>query len=121
MNQSVQPATIAAASLVIQVCLLFIAYVALWLLSKSYSARVQAKASYGTLVMWFLVTMILLVMGEDLYATWGLILRPVTLPTVPRDYAFLSVFVLDIVFVTLIILRTGGTKKSPLTSVLFLL
>lgn len=33
----------------------------------------------------------------------------------------MSVFVLDIVFVTFLALKTGGTKRSPFTSVLFLL
>ncbi len=121
MSQTVQPTTIASASIVIQICLLFIAYIALGFLSKSYSARAQAKASYSSLVVWLLMTLVLLVMGEDLYATWGEILGPVAFPTVPRDYTFFAVFVLDIVFVTLLVLRTGGTRNSPFTSVLSLL
>lgn len=121
MNQTIQPTTIASASIVIQVCLLFITYVALGFLSRSYSAGAQARASYRSLVVWLLMALVLLIMGEDLYATWGEILGPVALPTVPRDYTFFAVFVLDIVFVTLLVLRTGGTRNSPFTSVLFLL
>ena len=121
MIQSIRPATIASASIVIQICLLIIAYGALGLLSMSKSFGVQARSSYSTLVVWLLMALVLLVMGEDLYATWGSILGQVTLPTVPRNYTFLAVFVLDIVFLTILVLRTGGTRNSPFTSVLFLL
>lgn len=60
-------------------------------------------------------------MGDDFYSTWGPILGNLALPTIPRDYSFFAVFALDIVFVTVLIFRTGGTKRSPFTSVLFLL
>jgi hypothetical protein len=116
MTAAVQPATLAGASVVIQVCLLFIAYVALHLLAKSYTARAQAKASYSTLVGWLLLTLVLLMVGEDQYAIWGPILGAIVLPTVPRDYSFLVVFVLDIIFVSVLIIRTGGSKRSPFTS-----
>jgi hypothetical protein len=118
---TIQPATIAGASIVIQTCLLFIAFGTLWLLSKSYTARAAAKNSYSALVAWLLATLIVLLLGEDLYATWGPILGRISIPNVPRDYSFFAVFVLDIVFATVLILRTGGAKKSPFTSILFLL
>ena len=123
MINNIQPATLASASIVIQVCLFFIAYVALWLLSKSYSARKQANESHGSLVVWILLTLVLILMGEDIYIIWSPILGHVStmLPTVARNYSFLAVFVIDIVFVTNLVLRTGGTKRSPFTSVLFLL
>lgn len=121
MSQSVQPTTLAGASVVIQTFLLFISFIALWLLSKSYSARKMAKESYAFLVAWLLLTLVLILIGEDLYAVWGPILGPIVFPTIPRDYAFFAVFIVDIIFTTLLILRTGGTKRSPFTSVLFLL
>lgn len=115
------PTTLAGASIVIQVCLLFITYIALYLLSKSYSARGAAIDSYSSLVAWLLLTLVTIVMGEDFYAMWGPILGSLSFPKIPRDYAFFAVFILDIIFTTILILRTGGTKKSPFTSVLFLL
>lgn len=115
------PSTLASASIVIQTCLLFIAFVTLWLLSKSYSARELATESYSTLVGWLLLALVVILMGEDFYSAWGPILGSVVLPTIPRDYAFFAVFALDIVFIAILIFRTGGTKRSPFTSVLFLL
>lgn len=121
MSQTVQPSTLAGASIVIQIFLLLISYVALILLSKSYAGREVTRRSYSTLVAWILITLVLLLMGEDLYATWEAILGSISLPTVPRNYSYLAVFFIDIIFVTILILRTGGTKNSPFTSILFLL
>lgn len=117
----IQPTTLAGASIVIQVCLLFISFVTLWLLTKSYSARAAARDSYSSLVAWLLLTLVVILMGEDLYVTWGPILGHIHIPNIPRDSAFFAVFLLDIFFITILILRTGGTKRSPFTSVLFLL
>ena len=116
-----QPITLSGASIVIQVFLLLISYIALWLLSRSYPSRETAKDSYSILIVWFLVALVLILFAEDLYATWGGILGELTLPTIPRASSFLAVFFLDIIFVTILILRTGGTKQSPFTSVLLLL
>jgi hypothetical protein len=116
-----QPITLSGASIVIQVFLLLISFVALWLLSRSYPARDAAKDSYSILIVWFLIALVLILFAEDLYATWGGILGELTLPTIPKASSFLAVFFLDIVFVTILILRTGGTKQSPFTSVLLLL
>ncbi len=121
MNQTVQPITVAGASIVIQVALLFISIVAIRVLARSYTVRNLAQQSVSSLVMWILVALVFLLMGEDMYATWGPILNPIALPTIPRDYAFFAVFFIDIAFVTILILRTGGTKRSPFTSVLLLL
>jgi len=115
------PITLSGASIVIQVCLLLISFVALWLLSKSYPSREIAKDSYSTLIVWFLLALLVILFAEDLYASWAGILGDLTLPTIPVASSFLAVFILDIVFVTVLILRTGGTKKSPFTSVLLLL
>jgi hypothetical protein len=120
-SSTMQPSTLAGASIVIQVCLLFISFVTLWLLSKSYTARAAARNSYSSLVLWLLLTLVAILMGEDLYATWGPILGRLHLPNIPRDNAFFFVFFLDIIFITVLILRTGGTKLSPFSSLLFLL
>lgn len=121
MTTSLQPVSFAGASIVIQVFLLLISYVALSLLSKSQPSRTIANGSYSTLIVWTLIALLLILFSEDLYSTWGVTLGELTLPTIPRSLSFLAVFVLDIVFVTILILRTGGTKRSPFTSVLLLL
>jgi len=121
MTTSVQPISFAGASIVIQVFLLLISYVALVILSKSQSARNMAKESYSILIFWLLIALLFILFSEDLYTTWGATLGDLTLPTIPRSLSFLAVFVLDIIFITILILRTGGTKKSPFTSVLLLL
>jgi hypothetical protein len=121
MDKSVQPATLAAASIVIQLCLLFIAFVTLWLLSRGYTLREAARDSYSSLVAWLLLALVMISLGEDQYATWGPLLGKLQVPSVPRDYSFLAVFVLDIIFTAVLILRTGGAKRSPFTSVLLLL
>lgn len=121
MAPTLQPVSLAGASIVIQVFLLLISFVALFLLSKSYPSRNTAEGSYSTLIVWFLAALLFILFAEDLYATWGVILGDLTLPTIPRSLSFLAVFFLDIVFVTILILRTGGTKRSPFTSVLLLL
>jgi uncharacterized membrane protein len=83
---------LAGASIVIQIFLLLISYVALILLSKSYAGREITRRSYSTLVAWMLITLVLILMGEDLYATWEPILGSISLPTVPRNYSYLAVF-----------------------------
>lgn len=120
MDQT-QPVNLAAASLVIQICLLLIAYVTLGLLSRGYALRQAAKDSHSTLVAWLLVAFITLSLGEDFYRIWGGLLGKLVLPAIPRDYSFTAVFVLDIIFTGLLIMRTGGAKKSPFTSILLLL
>ncbi len=117
----VQPTTLAGASIVIQVFLLSISFVTLKLLSKSYKARAAAIASYSSLVVWLLLALVVILMGEDLLSQWGPLLGKLSPPPIPRDFAFMAVFILDIIFVTVLILRTGGTKLSPFTSVMFLL
>lgn len=104
-----------------QVFLLLIAYVALRLLANSQPARDTAENSYSTLIVWVLAALLLILFSEDFYATWAVTLGELTLPTIPRSLSFLAVFILDIVFVTVLILRTGGGKRSPFTSVFFLL
>lgn len=120
MDQT-QSVNLAAASLVIQVCVLSIAYVTLWLLSRGYALRQAAKDSHGTLVAWLLVALVILSLGEDFYRIWGGLLGKLVLPAIPRDYSFTAVFSLDIIFTGLLIMRTGGAKRSPFTSVLLLL
>ncbi len=117
----IEPTTLAGAAIVIQVCLLFISFVTLLLLANSSKRGAAALHSQKTLVLWLLCTLVVILMGEDLYATWGPMLGSLTLPSVRRDLAFLAVFVLDILFVTFLILNTGGSKRSPFTSVLLLL
>lgn len=121
MNEPNPPVNVAAASLVIQICLLFIAYVTLWLLSRGWSLRQAAKDSHSTLVAWLLIALVMISLGEDIYRIWGPLLGKLTLPSVPRDYSFTAVFALDIIFAGLLIVRTGGAKKSPFTSILLLL
>ena len=58
--------------------------------------------------------------SEDFYASWGGILGDVTLCTIPRGLSFPFVFGVDILFVTVLIMKSGGVKRSPLTSVLLL-
>ena len=123
MPQSSQiiPATLSGASIVIQVCLLTIAYIAIEILSRSFRGRFSLARTHSTLVFWLLLTILMIVMSEDLYAQWSPILGDVSLPTIPTSGAFLAVFVLDLVFVSTLIYRTGGSKSSPFTSLLFLL
>jgi len=121
MEHPIQSVTLASGSLIVQLCLLAVAFAALRLLTKSRSAIQVAKESNGTLVSWALLTFAIIFIGEDYYRLWGPILGEIELPTIPRNYAFLAVFVLDIVFITILILRTGGAKNSPFTSMLFLL
>jgi hypothetical protein len=118
---TITPAALSGASIVIQICLLTIAYVALGILGKSLSGRISTRGSHSTLVLWLLLTIVVIVMGEDLYAQWSPVLGEVQLPSIPRELAFVAVFILDIVFVTLLIFRTGGAKLSPFTSILLLL
>jgi len=62
------PITLSGASIVIQVCLLLISFVALWLLSKSYPSREIAKDSYSTLIVWFLLGKVCISHPIDLLA-----------------------------------------------------
>jgi len=118
---SLAPAALSGASIVIQVCLLTVAYVALAILGRSVGGRYVTYGSHSSLVLWLLLTIIVIVMGEDFYAQWGPILGEVQLPSIPRGLAFAAVFSLDIIFVTVLIYRTGGAKNSPFTSILLLL
>ncbi|EGK72487.1 hypothetical protein METUNv1_01252 [Methyloversatilis universalis FAM5] len=121
MTTPITPAALSGASIVIQICVLTIAYVALGILGRSLNGRLTTRGSHSTLVLWLLLTIIVIVMGEDLYAQWSPVLGNVALPSIPREGAFVAVFVLDIIFVTVLIFRTGGAKMSPFTSILFLL
>ena len=121
MTTPITPAALSGASIVIQICVLAIAYVALGILGRSLNGGLTTHGSHSTLVLWLLLTIIVIVMGEDLYAQWSPVLGDVALPSIPREGAFVAVFVLDIIFVTVLIFRTGGAKMSPFTSILFLL
>ncbi len=114
-------ATLSGALIVIQLCLLTIAYVAIGILSRSLSGRISTAGSHSTLVLWLLLTIVMIVMNEDLYAQWSPILGNVALPSIPTSSAFMAVFILDLTFITVLIYRTGGAKASPFTSLLFLL
>jgi hypothetical protein len=100
---------------------LAIAYIALEILGRGFNGKLTTRGSHSTLVFWLLLTIVVIVMGEDLYAQWSPVLGDVELPSIPREAAFVAVFILDIIFVTILILRTGGAKASPFTSILFLL
>lgn len=121
MAQAIKPETIAAASLVIQILLLLIAYVTLQLLERSYSMRGAAKSSYSTLVAWGLLAFLMVMFGQDLYTVWQGLFEKLTFPPIPRDYSFLAVFLLNITFAAILIIKTGGSKRSPFSSVLLLL
>lgn len=117
----IQPATLAAASLVIQLCVLVISLVTLVVLMRSRLMRQSGQIAMVLWGVWALSAIFVVVVGEDFYATWGPILGTFTLPTISREGSFQAVFVLDIIFTSVLITGTGGAKRSPFTSVLLLL
>jgi hypothetical protein len=121
MEGQIQSATLAAASVVIQLCLLLIALVTLLVLMRSRAMAGNSIPSIVLLAIWFLFALFAIVLGEEFFSTWQAVLGGFSLPTIPKGRSFQVVFALNIVFTSALIVLTGGTKRSPFTSILLLL
>ncbi len=123
------PTTLTTAFLITQFFLLLIVYCGILALrsgENSFSPFSNnprpATRNLPSLVLGFaLITLACLAFSQDFILLSKPAFGDVEFPALPRDDAFLVVFVLDIVGAGLLMGITGGSKDSPFSSVLFAL
>ncbi|MGP8434200.1 hypothetical protein ACT2FY_36625 [Paraburkholderia fungorum] len=118
----VKPLNVTGATIVVQVCLLFIVMLGVVTSPTVVGQRHLKKATSLLLtVVLALLSILAVVFTRDFYSVWSPILSGLSLPTLPSSGGLLTVFWLDIIFVSILMTGTGGAKESPFTSVLFLI
>lgn len=123
------PSTLTTAFLTTQFFLLLIVYCGILALragEKTFSPFSDnprpATRNLPSLVLGFsLITLACLAFSQDFVLLSKPAFGEVDFPSLPRDDAFLVVFVLDIVGAGLLMGITGGSKDSPFSAVLFAL
>ncbi|WP_211445115.1 hypothetical protein [Collimonas humicola] len=74
------------------------------------------------LIVWFaLSSFVIIVMSEQFLPVWKPIMGDLPMRPILKEFSFPILFVLDLGFVGVLILVTGGAKSSPFTSILGML
>lgn len=128
MPLGVSPASITAAALVMQFCLWLIASVgALWV-RRDHEARQRFSVGYGehgtyvwTLLVFPLLTVGCLVFSDQFTAIWRPLSPGVSFAFWRWTTALFLVFILDVTWTAILVQTTGGSHRSPFTSIYFIL
>lgn len=129
-EQSIQPLNVAAATLLVQVLLLAILgtgsrlYLArLWnvppVTSSNFCVGPPGALRTTPLTFLTLVSFTLLLLTDDLYGIWSPLFQGVGISTFTSSTAILLVYLLNLWAVGYLMFKTGGSRSSPFTSVLF--
>ncbi len=125
-EQSIQPLNVAAATLLVQVLLLTILgtggrlYRArLWNVPPGHYDGPPGALRTTPLTFLTLVSFTLLLLTDDLYGIWSPLFHGVGISTFTSSTAILLVYLLNLWAVGYLMFKTGGSRSSPFTSVLF--
>lgn len=123
MQDNLQPINVAGATIVIQLSILIIMFVGLFLFRRDPHPHAPKwrEIPYALIVILAILSIMSIVMTKEFYAVWSPIMGDFQLPTINRDFGFLTVFILDIVVTSILIFLTGGVRSSPFTAILFML
>jgi hypothetical protein len=120
LEHILQPVNVAGALLIVQVCLLGIMTIGLFFDAVS-GRPFKSNLYFIAVTILAIVSILCVAFISDFYPIWAPILGDINLPTLHRQHAFLVIFSLDIIVVYWLITGTGGSNRSPFTSVLFLI
>lgn len=122
-EQSIQPLNVAAATLLFQ--LLFVTVIAIASSLHKFpreSLGTQTKTLPKSPVLFVaLASFALLLISDEFYSVWSPIFHGVGINTVSAGKAIGFAFVLDMLLIGYLMIKTGGSRSSPFTSALFTL
>lgn len=120
--ETVKPASVAGAAILMQVFLLAIIFLGVgWYKEERHSERSIKAQAFALGLVLAIFTISILGISEDYYKIWGAMMGDLQLPTIGRSTAMMCVFIFDILTTFILIALTGGTRASPFTAVLFLI
>ena len=123
MNDAITPTNITAAALVMQILLVSIIYIGIRILmaqNRELSSR-SLRWHLGWMVTLTLVTVALLLFSDSLAGVWKPLFGQTYFPLVGSSRALLWVLLIDIGCTAWIVLQTGGSHRSPFTTIYFML
>jgi hypothetical protein len=115
-----QPIAIIGSTIVIQLALLVILAGGVWF-DRTHLGKVTRAANSLLIILLAIVSLVAIVSIDSFSTILAPMFSDVALPSFSRSTGLRAAFMADFVIVGVLITRTGGSRQSPYTSVLFLL
>lgn len=127
MKDSVNPVNITGAAFIAQFAIIVIMFAGAAILHKGeektpfYLGRARFSQLVWKIVILTLITIGCLLFSDEFSKIWRPLLEDASVLTLPWRWAVVIMFLCDIIFVTILVFNTGGSKDSAFGPLYFLL
>ncbi|MBF0330150.1 MAG: hypothetical protein HQL10_13430 [Nitrospirae bacterium] len=120
-----QMQTIVGATIITQICLLMMQFIALYIMKQGTPTYVRTMPTAASLI-WLviansLITLVLLLFAESYINVWKSAFPKINLPSINSSSSVMWTFILDIICISIVVFKTGGSQKSPFSSIYLIL